>query len=167
MPSTRTATKARAISRNRSIIGCPLTGNSLGRRLTVNGVDNKANGRFCRLAGVRHQPRGYSLLQSALLSGGHPVRAKSASPLTRAPRSAHPNLVIAPRLRPLAEGPNVPYLPRPRTEQGRVDIQRDVKIGTAMPPYHLAPLSWILHRRLRNVIAAWCSLRIAHRGRRC
>ena len=48
MPSNRTATKARAISRNRSIIGCPLTGNSLGRRLTVDGVDNKANGRFCR-----------------------------------------------------------------------------------------------------------------------
>src|SRR5262249_19304271 len=48
MPSNRAATKARAISRNRSIIGCPLTGNSLGRRLTVDGVDNKANGRFCR-----------------------------------------------------------------------------------------------------------------------
>src|SRR5262249_58409344 len=28
MPSNRTATKARAISPNRSIIGCPLTGNS-------------------------------------------------------------------------------------------------------------------------------------------
>src|SRR6516164_8762964 len=50
MPSTRTATKARAISRNRSIIGCPLTGNSLGRRLTVDGLDNKANVRFCWLA---------------------------------------------------------------------------------------------------------------------
>src|SRR5262245_32110717 len=52
MPSNRTATKARAISRNRSIIGYPLTGNSLGRRLAVDGVDNKANGRFCRLAGM-------------------------------------------------------------------------------------------------------------------
>src|SRR5215471_16250537 len=31
----RTATKARAISRNRSIIGCPLTGNSLGRRAAL------------------------------------------------------------------------------------------------------------------------------------
>src|SRR5262249_1550769 len=41
MPSNRTATKARAISRNRSIIGCPLTGNPLSRRLTVDGVDNK------------------------------------------------------------------------------------------------------------------------------
>src|SRR5262249_59179301 len=35
MPSNRTATKARAISRNRSIIGCPLTGDPLSRRLTV------------------------------------------------------------------------------------------------------------------------------------
>jgi len=34
-------------------------------------VDNKANGRFCRLAGARHQPQWYSLLQSALLSGAH------------------------------------------------------------------------------------------------
>src|SRR5262249_765991 len=62
MPSNRTATKARAISRNRWIIGCPLTGNSLGRRLAVDGVDNKANGRFCRLAGMgMAQPRWYSL----------------------------------------------------------------------------------------------------------
>src|SRR5262249_39183387 len=52
MPSNRTATKARAISRNRSIIGFPPTGNYLNRRLTVDGVDNKANGRFCRLAGM-------------------------------------------------------------------------------------------------------------------
>src|SRR5262245_53900286 len=50
IPSNRTATNARAISRNRSIIGCPLTGNSLSRRLPVDGVDIKANGRFCRLA---------------------------------------------------------------------------------------------------------------------
>jgi hypothetical protein len=49
----------------------PLTGSSLSRRLTVDGVDNKANGRFCRLAGARHQPQWYSLLQSALLSGAH------------------------------------------------------------------------------------------------
>src|SRR5262249_35872604 len=70
MPSNRTATKARAISRNRSIIGCPLTGNSLRRRLTGDGVDNKANGRFCRLAGMgMAQPWRYSLSQSGVPSG--------------------------------------------------------------------------------------------------
>src|SRR5262249_31416391 len=52
MPSNRTATKARAISRNRSIIGCPLPGDPLSRRLTVDGVDNKANGTICRLSGM-------------------------------------------------------------------------------------------------------------------
>ena len=78
MPSNRTATKARAISRNRSIIGCPLTGNSLSRRLTVDGVDNKANGRFCRLAGMgMAQPWWYSLPQSGVPSGA--IRIPHAS----------------------------------------------------------------------------------------
>src|SRR5262249_11165378 len=77
MPSNRTATKARAISRNRSIIGCPLTGNSLSRRLTVDGVDNKANGRFCRLAGMgMAQPWSYSSIWCSVWghSGPHAGR---------------------------------------------------------------------------------------------
>ena len=62
----------------------PLTGSSLSRRLTVDGVDNKANGRFCRLAGARHQPSGIPCFNPLFCLGLIRVRAKSASPLTRA-----------------------------------------------------------------------------------
>src|SRR5262249_4630003 len=45
------------------------------RRLTVDGVDNKANGRFCRLAGMGiAQPWWYSLPQSGVPSGAIRVR---------------------------------------------------------------------------------------------
>src|SRR5262249_6317294 len=77
MPSNRTATKARAIPRNRSIIGCPPTGNSLNRRLTVDGVDNKANGRFCRLGCIAMaQAGGHPLPQSGVPSGAIRVRMR-------------------------------------------------------------------------------------------
>jgi hypothetical protein len=50
MPSNRTATKARATSSKSVNHRLPLTGNSLGGALMVDGVNNKANVRFCRLA---------------------------------------------------------------------------------------------------------------------
>jgi hypothetical protein len=63
---------------------CPLTGNSLSRRLTVDVVDNKANVRFRRLVGMgMTQPCRYSLPQSGVPPGAIRVRAKSASPLVR------------------------------------------------------------------------------------
>src|SRR5262249_35846035 len=99
MPSNRTATKARAISRNRSIIGCPLTGDPLSRRLTVDGVDNKANGRFagCPAWGVA-QPDGIPcLFSSSVRSLPKACRATQAYPLTR-PRAARDR--APPRNRP-------------------------------------------------------------------
>src|SRR5262249_12792464 len=97
MPSNRTATKARAISRNRSIIGCPLTGSSLSRRLTVDGVDNKANGRFCRLAGMgMGEPWWYSLPQSGVPSGAIRVRIRAVSMFTSRRLSARPRSIRGP-----------------------------------------------------------------------
>jgi hypothetical protein len=70
----------------------PPTGNSLNRHLMVDGVDNKANGRFCRLAGMgMAQPWWYSLPQSGVPSWAIRVRMRAVSTFTsrRLSASAH------------------------------------------------------------------------------